>query len=246
MSTINLTAAADTANIYQGGTSVGVGTTTPTSFIGNLVDGLAGVDTLRIYDWSPSSHLTWTESATGIVTVTTASGSMQFKNFEKIVFDNMSLNLGTAGVDHITGTGGNDAFLFGFAGNDVIDGGAGNDTIYGGLGLDTLKGGVGNDSFVFNTAPSAGNVDKILDFNVPADTIKLENAVYKALGGNGVLAAAKFWAGAAAHDATDRVIYNKATGAVYYDADGTGAGHQVQIATITNHAALNHLDFVVI
>jgi serralysin len=43
-------------------------------------------------------------------------------------------------------------------------------------GNDTLTGGAGNDTFFFNTALGATNVDTIADFSVPADTIQLENA----------------------------------------------------------------------
>ena len=36
----------------------------------------------------------------------------------------------------------------------------------------------------------------------------------------------------------DRIIYHKATGALYYDSDGTGAAAQVKIATLSNKAKL--------
>ncbi|MEY5098276.1 MAG: hypothetical protein RJA36_995 [Pseudomonadota bacterium] len=38
--------------------------------------------------------------------------------------------------------------------------------------------------------------------------------------------------GAAAHDASDRLIYNTSTGALYYDADGQGGAAAVQVALI--------------
>ena len=72
---------------------------------------------------------------------------------------------------------------------------------------------------MFTTLPNTlGNADKITDFNVADDTIKLENAVFGALGAPGALAAAKFQIGAHAAAADDRIIYNKATGALMYDA----------------------------
>ena len=52
--------------------------------------------------------------------------------------------------------------------------------------------------------------------------------------------------GAAAGDADDRLIYQATTGALFYDADGTGAGAQVRVATLGLNLALTAADFVVI
>jgi Ca2+-binding RTX toxin-like protein len=132
----------------------------------------------------------------------------------------------------------------------VLSGGAGNDRLYGGLGNDTLTGGAGNDVFVFNTAlNAASNRDTISDFANASgnnDTIWLENAVFTKLTATGALNGNFFHLGAAAGDANDYIVYNKATGALYYDADGSGAGHAVQIATLTSHPALTASDFTVI
>ena len=123
---------------------------------------------------------------------------------------------GTASADNYSGTSGNDTFdglggadtLRGLAGNDTLKGGSGNDKIYGGLGLDTLTGGAGSDQFIFDTAPGSGNVDTITDFSTVYDRIGLENAIFTAVGANGTLASGAFYKGAAAHDASDRIIYN--------------------------------------
>ena len=113
---------------------------------------------------------------------------------------------GNAGANAIDGGGGLDT-LTGNAGNDLLNGGAGNDVLIGGLG---------NDTFLFNNAPhTTANRDRITDFNVAADTIKLENSVFTALGtATGRLDADLFFKGAAAHDADDRIVYNAATGAL--------------------------------
>ena len=39
--------------------------------------------------------------------------------------------------------------------------------------------------------------------------------------------------GSRAHDADDRIVYDSASGALHYDADGSGAGAGVQIATLS-------------
>ena len=47
-------------------------------------------------------------------------------------------------------------------------------------------------------------------------------------------------------DADDRIIYNQSTGALIYDANGTGAGGAALIATVINEPLLSASDFVVI
>jgi Ca2+-binding RTX toxin-like protein len=148
--------------------------------------------------------------------------------------------VGNALANVITGGAGNDV-LNGAAGDDALIGGAGNDTLVGGAGNDVLEGGAGNDVFLFNAAPGATNVDVIEDFASGADHLRLDNAVYTALGPDGALAAAAFNAGAgftAGQDASDRLIYDTTTGALYYDRDGSGIAASVQIATLADHPAL--------
>lgn len=48
----------------------------------------------------------------------------------------------------------------------------------------------------------------------------------------GKLKASKFFVGEAPHDADDCIIYNKSTGGLIYDADGTGPVSSVLIATM--------------
>ena len=117
--------------------------------------------------------------------------------------------------------------------------------LLGGAGNDILSGGAGADKFFFNSALSAAsNIDKIADFSLSGDMVQLENAVFTALKATGTLAESAFYAGAA-HDANDRIIYNKATGALSYDADGKGGIAAVQFATLTG-LALTNADFVVV
>ena len=78
------------------------------------------------------------------------------------------------------------------------------------------------------------------------DAIHLDNAIFAKLGAAGALKADFFHVGAAAADANDFIVYNKATGALFYDANGSGAGGAIQFATVSNHLALTAGDFVVI
>lgn len=130
--------------------------------------------------------------------------------------------------------------------NNKLIGNSGNNVLNGALGNDQLTGGAGADSFVFSYTPGATNRDAIMDFNVADDTIRLDDAIYAALGAPGVLAAGAFSTGAAATEADDRIIYNSATGALFYDADGNGAGAVVQFAQMTSGLALTSADFLVV
>ena len=144
--------------------------------------------------------------------------------------------------DVLTGNANANTFM-GFAGNDTFSGAGGNDV---------FTGGAGADQFLFNTAAATNGVDTITDFASGSDKIVFDDDFY-ALGVSGTLAgtalsASAFVNGSAALDALDRVIYNGATGALYYDADGSGAGAARQIALLgtATHPTLSAADFLVI
>lgn len=153
--------------------------------------------------------------------------------------------LGGAGDDSLGGGAGRDS-LNGGTGHDFIVGGFGNDMLLGGPGEDVLRGGAGNDAFVFNTAPGARNVDRITDFAVIDDTIRLDDAVFVGLA-SGNLAASAFAANltGVASDGLDRIIYETDTGRLYFDADGSGVGARVHFATLSANLTLTSADFVV-
>jgi Ca2+-binding RTX toxin-like protein len=159
-----------------------------------------------------------------------------------------------AGEDEATGGAIQDKFdggdqndiLIGNGGADTLTGGAHNDRLTGGVSIDILTGGLGNDIFVFNVGLAFGNRDTVMDFNVGNDTAHLENAIFKKVGPVGALKAAAFRAGTKALDADDRIIYNKASGALSYDADGVGGAAQKIFAVIDNNPTLTHHDFRVI
>ena len=157
---------------------------------------------------------------------------------------------GDIGKDVLSGGGGNDV-LKGFKNADTLTGGAGNDKLFGGLGKDKLLGGKGKDVFVFDTKPASANVDTLKDFSHKDDTVWLENAIFKGIG-SGTLAKPKkmkadaFFLGKEAHDANDRILYDKKTGGLWYDADGSGAHAAVKIAVLSNKPALTLSDFYVI
>jgi Ca2+-binding RTX toxin-like protein len=136
--------------------------------------------------------------------------------------------------------------LTGNAAGNVVRGNNGNNVIGGGDGNDELTGRSGQDRFVFNTALNpTSNLDEITDFNVADDTILLDDTVFTTLAA-GSLVADQFVIGTAAQDANDRIVYNSATGALFYDTDGVGAAAAVQFSELSAGLALTHLDFLVI
>ena len=168
---------------------------------------------------------------------------------------------GGAGIDALTGDTGADT-LEGGSGADTLNGGDDNDrlagdegadTLDGDLGNDVLTGGGDNDMFLFNDTLGAGNVDTLMDFGGAGDTvfdlIHLDDTIFTALT-SGTLAGAAFESGAglsAATTADGRIVYDTTSGALYYDADGTGATEAIQFATIATHVAgLNATDFFVV
>ena len=46
-------------------------------------------------------------------------------------------------------------------------------------------------------------------------------------------------------DADDRIIYNQATGQLFYDADGNGAGAMIQFAVVSGAPPLGSADFMI-
>ena len=130
--------------------------------------------------------------------------------------------------------------------NNEIFGNAGNNRLAGWAGNDTLTGGAGLDTFIFNTALNAAtNVDTITDFSVADDTIRLDDAIFTAIGPVGTLAAAAFTIGAAATTAAHRIVYNSATGALIYDSNGSAAGGATQFAILDTGLALTNADFLI-
>jgi serralysin len=90
------------------------------------------------------------------------------------------------------------------------------------------------------------NVDRITDFAGPDDTIRLSKAVFSKLH-KGVLNAEAFRLGAKALDADDRILFNAKTGAVLYDADGSGTAHAaVTFAQVKAGTLLTADDFFIL
>lgn len=159
--------------------------------------------------------------------------------------------LATASVEVLTASAFSDTpiELVGSAQANTINGHAGDNVIDGKGGNDTLRGSLGLDVFVFSTAlSSTANVDRITDFNVTNDQIRLENAIFSSLTALGALSAAAFVTSATglALDGADRIIYNTTTGRMTYDADGSGSLLPVTFAQLSTGLSLSAADFEIV
>ena len=137
---------------------------------------------------------------------------------------------GTAAADSLNGLDGPDQ-LSGNGGHDWLVGGAGNDVLQGGAGDDLLTGGSGLDRFLFRSgAPfiaSQLGIDTITDFNPTEDRIRLARSTFGTLPAGATLAATAFAvvnSEAAAASSTARIVYNSASGSLFYNANGTASG----------------------
>ena len=156
------------------------------------------------------------------------------------------LLMGLGGNDTLSGGDNNDSLVGGF-GNDVLNGNAGNDWMQGDEGNDVLTGSGGQDTFLFREFGSL-DADTLPDFASNWDRIEHDGARFSEIGAAGRFTSndARFFAGTAAHDADDRIIFNSATGQVWYDADGIGSTPQQLIATLGAGRGVVAADFNVV
>ena len=120
--------------------------------------------------------------------------------------------------------------LAGLAGADTLEGDAGSDRLIGGLGKDTLTGGSDADTFVFAEFGTKQR-DSIKDFVHGQDQIELDATIFGLP--VGALDPLRLAYGVNAVDADDRLIYNSATGSIFFDSDGIGSGNKQLVAILT-------------
>jgi Ca2+-binding RTX toxin-like protein len=156
-------------------------------------------------------------------------------------------NLALTGIGATDGTGNAlDNIIRGNSAANILRGGSGDDKLYGRAGNDVLRGGEGQDGFCFDTPLGAStNVDRILDFDRGDDTIFLDRDVFRKVAA-GTLSADAFHVGKSAADAEDRIVYDKSSGKIFYDADGSGGGAAILFAQVTAGTTLTNADFVAV
>lgn len=154
---------------------------------------------------------------------------------------------GASGNDTIDGADGNDTLLGG-AGNDSLTAGDAADLVQGGAGKDTLSGGLGADIFRYD-APSEG-LDLILDFEIGVDKVQINASAF----GGGLTSATDLAAeqrfisniSGKANLALGQFVYETDAGRLWWDADGTGAGARVLVASLQGNPAFAVTDILLL
>ena len=213
------------------GNITGTGNNVQNVLVGNL-----GINTL-IGKQGNDIYFVQTAGATIIENV--GEGLDTLFNYVTMTLDAEVEDMRMQGTSNIDGTGNSM--------NNVLTGNSGDNVLNGKAGNDTLIGGAGADKFAFNTVLNAGtNVDTIADFQA-GDAIQLYQTIFTSLT-PGSLAAGNFVAaaGATAQEADDFILYDTATGNLYYDQDGIGGTAATQFASLTGQPALSHANLVVV
>ncbi|MFN0194176.1 MAG: beta strand repeat-containing protein [Aestuariivirga sp.] len=235
-STITYTLGSDVEKLYLSGTAAnGTGNAFSNYIFGNAgantLDGMGGADRL---DGGQGDDIYVVDSTGDLVFETTAGAAGGLNDLVQASVnhtlspsvENLTI---TAVAGQVNGTG-----------NSLVNtmvGGSGKNYIDGKDGSDTLTGGLGSDQFTFTTALGAANIDTVTDYDAVNDYIRIDNAIFTGLAA-GFLDAAALVIGAAATTAAHRIVYNSATGALLFDADGVGGAAATQFATLSTGLAL--------
>ncbi len=176
--------------------------------------------------------------------------------------------------DTLSGNLGNDR-LFGGAGNDILSGDGNNDILSGGAGKDTLYGGkktktdLNKDAFLFDfkvtKSTYKNHIDKVKDAQFKYDSFYFDDDAFKnatitkylknkKASLDKAVAIKKGWfALGEAKDRDDFFIAKKVNAKTYklfFDADGSGKGKALEIATVTYDkkvgGEISHKDFFLV
>ncbi|CUR33342.1 conserved hypothetical protein [Planktothrix tepida PCC 9214] len=231
----------------------------------NILNGSSGADQLK---GSTGNDTYVVDNAGDIVTELASEGTDLIQSSVTYTLPGEVENLTLTGTTAINGTGntlaniitGNTAnnILNGSSGADQLLGGDGNDSLSGDAANDTLTGGLGADKFIYNTnaafATSAVGVDTITDFTIAqGDQIVLDKTTFtsiSSIAGTGFSVVgefAKVTTDALAATSAADIVYNTATGGLFYNQNGTAAGFGTgaQFLTLTNKPALTATQFVI-
>jgi Ca2+-binding RTX toxin-like protein len=130
--------------------------------------------------------------------------------------------------------------------------------VIGGAGNDSLTGGAGADRFVYDTgaafSSAAVGIDALADFvRTQGDKIILDRTAFTSItsaAGTGFSIAGEFatvTADAAAATSAADIVYNSASGKLFYNQNGTAAGFGTgaEFAALAGNPALAGTDFMI-
>ena len=224
----------------------------------DLIVGGAGSD--RLYGTGGADYIFGDEMPEGFVLPSSFASDLLWLQEEGTIVASSSMtmasnaiNITASGTNALTLTGNSlNNVMIGNAGKNMIAAAEGDDMVFGGYGNDTLSGGSGKDKFVFDQKLGSSktdrkvNFDTVTDFRVKDDKFFLDNAVFKKLGKGALDKPSQlnknfFTVGTQAKDKNDYLIYNKKTGVLSYDADGSGSkAKAVEFAKIDAGINLKH------
>lgn len=226
----------------------------------DALDGGAGADLLaggagndRLQGGTGSDTADYGDASAKVVVSLGVSGAQDTRGAGIDTLSSIENLAGSRFSDRLSGNAGANT-LSGGAGSDSLAGAAGNDVLNGGVSADKLSGGCGKDVFVFDKTAFSG-ADQILDFRGVDDTLRLDNALFSRLLTSGVLAAGNYRESSTglAHDTNDYINYSTRSGALFYDADGSGRGAPIHFATLYDGhgghptaSLISALDFVIV
>ncbi|WP_202814515.1 calcium-binding protein [Aureimonas frigidaquae] len=155
--------------------------------------------------------------------------------------------------------------------DNTIDGGGGNDILYGSAKGATLWSNIvkvfspgDSDTFLFSTALGANNVDRIHNFEAGIggfstkvlwwtidfpgtviDRIGLSKSIFDTIGVGTLSDKAFCDMGKEKVSAADRILYDRNSGSIYYDVDGSGAQAAIKFAEVDAGLAMKASNFFV-
>ena len=200
--------------------------------LANVLSGGAGADTLQ---GMAGNDTYWVDDARDAVLEAVGGG-------RDTVYATVSYALARGQEIEALTLDPNGTGAFALTGNEFAN------TLTGNAGANRLAGGAGADTFVFDARLGGGNVDRLADFSAADDTIALDRSVFASLA-VGTLSEAAFkdlGVAGAVRDGDDRILYDRTTGVLSYDADGSGAGAAVTFAVVETKVVLTAADFVVL
>lgn len=225
----------DIAGAALSGADTFNGSDSDDSFLGNagadIYDGKGGLDTISYVGSSAGVRI-------NLRNALQAGGDAQgdsLAGIEAVQGSSLRDVLTGDGLGNTLAGGNGRDTLRGYTGDDSLDGGDGADELAGGRGADTLTGGGGGDVFLYLARNETG--DTITDFSRSGaggnDAFTFLGSAFGGLA-QGALSAGQFQSSIAdfAKTADVRFLYERDTGILRFDEDGSGAADAVTVAIL--------------